>query len=210
MNRLIKASEVMTLPVVTIDGGEDVAEVKDVIYGSEQGRLLGFTLNKRGFLRGKMKAVLPASSVTAVGPAAVMIRNADDCLVSKSDAPDPVSSPDKNRNVLGNEVITEGGTKLGTVSDLIMLLGGDGEVVGYELRREESTSTWFIPRPAQLALSGAALVVPTASSATSATTSPVSALPSSGSAPSTEVGHDLLQRSHRTPRGQSRRRRGPR
>ncbi len=160
MNRLIKASEVMTLPIVTIDGGEDVAEVKDVIYGSDEGRLLGFTLNKRGFLRGKMKAVLPASSVAAIGPDAVMIQNAADCLVSKADAPDSVSSPDTNRNVLGNEVITEGGAKLGTVSDLVMLLGGAGEVVGYELQREGSKASWFIPRPAQLALSGQALVVP--------------------------------------------------
>ncbi len=160
MSRLIKASEVMTLPVVTIDGGEDVAEVKDVVYGSEQGRLLGLTLNKRGFLSGKMKAVLPASSVSAIGPAAVMIDNAEDCLVAKSEAPDAVSSPDNNRNVLGNEVITESGKKLGTVRDLVMLLGGDGEVVGYELTRDDSKSTWFIPRPAQLALSGEALLVP--------------------------------------------------
>src|SRR4051794_33169405 len=119
MSRLIKTSEVMGLPVVTIDGGEDVAEVKDVVYGSEEGRLLGFTLNKRGFLSGKMKAVLPAASVSAIGPDAVMIVNASECLSKPDEAPDAVAAPDGNRDVLGNEVITEGGTKLGTVKDLI-------------------------------------------------------------------------------------------
>lgn len=160
MSRLIRTSEVLGLPVVTIDSGEDVAEVKDVVYGSDEGRLLGFTLNKRGFLSGKMKAVLPASSVSAIGPDAVMITNAEECLVSKAEAADAVSSPDKHRNVLGNEVVTESGRRLGVVNDLVLLLGGHGEVVGYELRRDESKEAWFIPRPAQLALSGETLLVP--------------------------------------------------
>ncbi len=159
MNRMIRASEIMALPVVTIDGGEDVAEVKDVVYGSEEGRLLGLTLNKRGFMSGRMKAVLPASSVSAIGPDAVMISDVD-ALVARSDAPDEVAKPDGDRDVIGNEVITEGGTKLGTVSDLVMWLGGDGEVVGYQLARPDRDVTWFIPRPAQLALSGEALLVP--------------------------------------------------
>jgi len=160
MSRLIKTSEVLGLPVVTIDGGEDVAEVKDIVYGSEEGRLLGFTLNKRGFLSGKLRAVLPAPSVSAIGPDAVMITSASECLANPDEAPDAVAAPDGNRDVLGNDVITEGGTKLGTVSDLILFLGGDGEVVGYELRRDGSKETWFIPRPAQLAISGDALLVP--------------------------------------------------
>jgi uncharacterized protein YrrD len=36
------------LPVVTVHGGEDVAEVRDVIYDPKAGRLVGLTLNKRG------------------------------------------------------------------------------------------------------------------------------------------------------------------
>jgi uncharacterized protein YrrD len=117
-------------------------------------------LNKRGFLRGKMRAVLPASSVSAIGPDAVMIANASECLADPAEAPDAVASPDGNRNVLGNEVLTEGGTKLGVIKDLVLFLGGDGEVVGFELAREGSKEAWFIPRPAQIAISGNALIVP--------------------------------------------------
>jgi uncharacterized protein YrrD len=156
---LMRASEVVGLPVVSIDCGEDVAEVKDVVYSPDEGRLLGFTLNKRGFLRGRMKEVLTADSVAAVGHDAVMIED-DSCLVSPADAPEEVAKPAANRNVLGNTVITETGTRLGEVTDLILELGDRLDVVGYQLKGTDAKSERFIPLPAQLAVSGQALVVP--------------------------------------------------
>lgn len=125
MTMYLRTSEVIGLPVVTINGGGDVAEVRDVVYSSETGTLLGFTLNKRGFLRGRMRAVLPATSIAAIGQHAVMVENEDDAL-----------------------------------TDLVLAAGGRGEIVGYELRREDTKEPWFIPRPTQVAVSGDALLVP--------------------------------------------------
>lgn len=156
----LRTSEVIGLPVVTINGGEDVAEVRDVVYSSETGTLLGFTLNKRGFLSGRMRAVLPATSIAAIGQHAVMVENEDDALTDRADAPDAMASPAADRNVLQNAVMTEGGTRLGTVTDLVLAAGGRGEIVGYELRREDTKEPWFIPRPTQVAVSGDALLVP--------------------------------------------------
>ncbi len=48
MKVLLTAAQLSRLPVVTVQGGEDVAEVRDVIYSPEAGSLLGLTLNKRG------------------------------------------------------------------------------------------------------------------------------------------------------------------
>ena len=48
MNLLMTASQIRGLPVVTVQGGEDIAEVRDVIYSPEAGRLVGLTLNQRG------------------------------------------------------------------------------------------------------------------------------------------------------------------
>ena len=62
--------------------------------------------------------------------------------------------------VLGAEVVTDAGVRLGTVTDLIIRAGERGEVVGYAVRREGSKESWFIPRPAQLAVSGDVLLVP--------------------------------------------------
>lgn len=57
---LVRASDVMGLPVVSIASGEDVAEVRDVVYDGEAHRLVGFTVNKRGMFAGRLKAVLAA------------------------------------------------------------------------------------------------------------------------------------------------------
>jgi uncharacterized protein YrrD len=161
MTTYLKTSEIIGRPVVTVHGGEDVAEVRDVVYSSEAGTLLGFTLNKRGFLRGKMREVLAADDVAAIGADAVMIDD-DDCLSAKDEAPHDVASPPGGRNVLGDAVITDGGVRLGTVTDLVVAIGGRGQIIGYELKRDDSKEAWFVPRPQQIAVSGDALLVPEA------------------------------------------------
>ncbi len=96
---LMTASQIRGLPVVTVEGGEDVAEVRDVIYSPEEGRLVGVTLNKRGFLAGRSRDVLPADAIHAIGQDAVMVLN-DSKLVAPEDAPEDVGHPATERNVL--------------------------------------------------------------------------------------------------------------
>ena len=158
MKLLMTASQIRGLPVVTVDGGEDIAEIRDVIYNPEAGRLVGMTLNQRGFLSGRRREVLPADMIHAVGQHAVMVSD-ETQLVPPEDAPDDVAHPATERNVLGDDVLTEGGTSLGAVVDLVLLVGGKGEVVGYQIKRADG-GRGYIPLPAQLAVSGDALVVP--------------------------------------------------
>jgi len=101
---LVRARDVMGLPVVSILSGEDVAEVRDVVYDGEAHRLLGFTLNKRGRFAGRLKAVLSAGSVSAIGPDAVMVdaeSTIDDEGASDADLRDLRAA----RPVLGNRVL---------------------------------------------------------------------------------------------------------
>lgn len=157
MNLLMTASQINGLPVVTVHGGADVAEVRDVIYDPEAGRLVGLTLNKRGFLAGRRREVLPAAAIHAIGRDAVMIMD-ESSLTAPDDAPAEVS-PATERNVIGDDVLTEGGRSLGHVRDLALLVGSTGEVVGYEIEKTAG-GHGYIPLPAQLAVSGGALVVP--------------------------------------------------
>ncbi len=152
------ATQVRGLPVVTVRGGEDVAEVRDVIYSPEEGELVGLTLNPRGFLAGRRREVLPAEAIHAIGQHAVMVLD-DSALVDPVDAPEEVGQPATGRNVLGDDVLTEGGVSLGTVSDLVIVIGGVGTVVGYQIKKGTG-GPGYIPLPAQLAVSGSALVVP--------------------------------------------------
>lgn len=158
MTVLLNSAEIIGLPVVTVAGGEDVAEVRDVVYSPEEGRLVGLTLNKRGFLAGRHTSVLPMERVHAIGRDAVMVADAS-MLQRPEQASDEVGRPATERNVLGNDVLTEGGASLGTVTAIVVAAGATGEVVGYEIERDEE-ARGYVPLPAQLAVSGTALVVP--------------------------------------------------
>lgn len=158
MKLLMTASQIRGLPVVTVRGGDDVAEVRDVIYDPAVGRLVGLTLNKRGFFSGRRREVLPAESIHAIGRHAVMILD-ESSLTAPEDAPDDVGHPATERNVVGDDVLTEGGRSLGVVRDLALLVGSAGKVVGYQIDTPTG-GQGYIPLPSQLAVSGAALVVP--------------------------------------------------
>jgi uncharacterized protein YrrD len=157
---LLNGSSIRGLPVVSVAEGEDVAEVRDIIYHVEAGGLAGFTLNKRGMLAGRLKQVLPIDQVHAVGPDAVMIDDARQ-LVAPEDASEAVGSPETERNVIGNDVLTETGVSLGEVTDVVVLAGRGGHVVGYQIQLSDG-GEGYIPLPVQLAVSGAVLVVPDA------------------------------------------------
>ncbi len=159
MSRLLNATEVIGLPVVTL-GGEDVAEVRDVVYEPDQGGLIGFTLNKRGFFSGRQKQVLTMDSVRAVGRDAVVIDD-EDALTDTGDG--AVSAASSDRDVIGASVITDEGVELGTVRDVVISLGRKVQAVGYELATSgDDSRRSFVPLPEQLAVSGDALMVPSA------------------------------------------------
>jgi sporulation protein YlmC with PRC-barrel domain len=70
------------------------------------------------------------------------------------------------RNVLGNDVLTDGGRRLGEVIDVVIEVTS-GDVVGYELRGDKELQAHagqplLIPIPATLAVSGSVLMVPAA------------------------------------------------
>ncbi len=160
---LLRATEISGLPVVSIADGEALADVKDVVYDADQGSLVGFTLNKRGFLKGPMKAVLPISSVAAIGRDAVMVADTDAC----EDKGSPVAAEVKAGavgNVVGNEVLTDAGRRLGKVTDVVVA-ADSGDVLGYELEGDErlqghAAKRLFLPIPDTIAVSGTTLLVP--------------------------------------------------
>ena len=166
MTLLVRATSLIGRPVVTL-AGDDVAEVKDVVFRTSAARLLGFTLNGRGFLAKPLREALPWSGVHAVGRDAVMIRGpevfqaADDVLAG-------VSAVD--RNVIGDRVLTDEGTELGEVTDVVVALGAVAEIVGYEIAAADHLPQrggrhLYIPLPDTLAVSGETLVVPAAATA---------------------------------------------
>jgi uncharacterized protein YrrD len=157
VTELVRAGDLIGRPVVTVDGGDDIAEVKDVVYDAATRRLVGFTLNKRGWFRGSVKDLLAASQVHGIGDTAVMV--ADEAALTTPDvAPQGLSSASSGSNVVNDRVLTEEGVDLGVVSGLVLLVDDTVEVVGYELV-DDRGGRKFVPVDAQTSVSGTSLVV---------------------------------------------------
>lgn len=167
MNRLLRTSEVTKLPVVTL-AGEDVAQIKDIVFAGGGGEVGGFTLAGRGLFAGPLKQSLLWTSVLALGADAVMI--VDESALGERDAvvDHSASTGGSGSNVLGSRVLTDAGTDLGEVVDVVIEVGGGGteqcDVVGYEIEASEALGTrgtkLLIPLPDTIAASGEHLIVP--------------------------------------------------
>jgi sporulation protein YlmC with PRC-barrel domain len=167
--RLMRTSEISTRPVVTMNG-DDVAQIKDIVYSAGGGAVGGFTLAGRGLFSGPMKQSLPWTSVAALGADAVMIRDESVLVAAQVVLDASASSGGSGGNVLGSQVLTDSGIDLGTVVDVIVEVqdaaGGQCDVVGYEIEASEALGTkgtkLLIPLPDTLAASGEHLMVPAA------------------------------------------------
>lgn len=154
---LMRGADLIGKPVVDASTGDDLAEIRDVVFDTQAGEITGFTLRKRGFLGRRLKDVLAVDSVASVGTHAVMVEGADS-LSHPDDAPDEMTA-DRKADVLKDMVITESGRSLGTVRDVIVLGGPSPRVVGFEIGGG-IVGDGLIPIAAQSGVSGSALIVP--------------------------------------------------
>lgn len=142
---------------MSIDSGNDIAEIRDTVYDSRGNQLIGFTLNKRGWLRGRCKQTLPIESIAAIGRDAVMVEREQD-LIDPTDAPTPLTTSTDSISIIGIEVMTQAGEQLGTIDDLVVETGDDPRAVGFRL--SSSGGPVFVPISAQMALSDERLLLP--------------------------------------------------
>jgi uncharacterized protein YrrD len=157
---LMRAKEIVKRPVVTL-GGEAVAQIKDIVYGGMAGEVIGFTLAGRGLFAGPRKEALAWAKVHALGRDALMITDEGSLedrksVLAKADA--------QGGDVIASRVLTEDGTELGKVSDVILEVGATATVVGYAIDSTEALGkdgrTVLIPLPNTISVSGEALIVP--------------------------------------------------
>lgn len=167
MSRLVKAADIIKRPVVTM-AGDDIAQVKDVIYSAQGGEIGGFTLAGRGLFAGPLDRALAWSSVAALGDAAVMI-SGDDVLEPVQDVLDrSTSAGGRGGNAIGARLMTDDGDELGTVVDFILRVSDEplhGDVIGCEVTSSggalgEKGTHAFVPLPDVLAASGEHVMVP--------------------------------------------------
>ncbi len=165
--RLMRTSEITQRAVVSM-AGEDIAQIKDVVYAADGGSVSGFTLAGRGLFAGPLKEFLPWAGVSALGADAVMVRDESVLASAPSILELSRGSAGSAGDVLGSQVLTEEGIGLGTVHDVVVsvdVTGGEHcDVVGYEVEASEGLGTQgqmlLIPLPDTMAASGEHLIVP--------------------------------------------------
>lgn len=161
MTVLLKAADLVKRPVVTL-AGEQIAQIKDVLYSSQTGELAGFTLNGLGLFSSPLRKTLPWENVHGLGPAAVMIR--DEAALADRKALRG-ETEGAGGVVLGSTVITQSGRNLGVVTDVILSVGdAKTDAVGYEIDPTDASAPrrQFVPLPDTLSVSGEALMLPDA------------------------------------------------
>lgn len=156
---LIPGRELIGRPVVDLSRGEDVAEIRDIVFDRAGGLLTGFTLNERGPWTGRLQAVLPIDRVSSVGTGAVMIADAADLIDATGSPNDINAASDANDEVTDDLVVTESGHTLGTVRDVVILGGATPRVVAFEIDGGKEGGR-FLPMSPHGGVSASALIVP--------------------------------------------------
>ncbi len=164
MTVLLRAAEVVGRPVVTL-AGEDVAQVKDVVYAGGSGEVAGFTLNGRGLFSGPLKTALAWGQVRGLGREALVIVD-EQVLVPRDELLAAGGGGRGSGDVLGSRVLTDTGVDLGEVVDVVLESGERADVVGYEIDSSSALGRdgrrVFLPLPDTLAVSVESLIVPAA------------------------------------------------
>jgi uncharacterized protein YrrD len=155
---LLHGKDLAGMAVVDISTGDDLADVRDVVFHPERGLLAGLILMKRNFWHGRMREVLPIDGIASIGTHAVMVSDPG-ALADRSDAPSEMTRPDRHRDVLDNMVVTESGRQLGRIVDVIIVGGDAPRVVGFQVSGG-AVGDGLVPIGAKSGLSGTTLVVP--------------------------------------------------
>ena len=158
MTALMRGGDLIGLAVVDVSTGEDVAEIRDIIFEPSEGVIGGFTLGRRGFLGRRLREVLPAGMIRSVGTHAVTI-DSTAAITDPNEAPTEVANVDRKADVTANEVMTESGRTLGRVRDVIVTGGPNPRVVGFEIG-DGPAGAGFVPIDTSRAVSRSTLIVP--------------------------------------------------
>lgn len=128
---MISAGEHQGKLLISITNGEKLGEIKDMYFDSELTRVTAVLAGSEGGLFSKKDLVIARPDIQVYGVDAWLISGADTLVQPENiaDADTFVTLSD----LRGRELETEGGTKIGTVGDV--LLDAETRVLGFTLQK---------------------------------------------------------------------------
>ena len=157
---MLKGKEVIGRKIVTLDGGERVDSVHDLIFDEQGNHVLALLVDEGGWFHAAK--VIAFSSVKSIGEDAVMITSTDD-VVSAGDDPVIAAAMQSKSGLSGLNLLTTDGKDLGRISD-VFFDEVSGQVIGYEatggLFSDLSSGRTFVPAPESVTIGAEAAIVP--------------------------------------------------
>ncbi len=117
-------------PIISITDGRLLGTVKDLYLNDQLYWLTGVHIGTEGLLK-KKNYLIPRDSVIVFGIDAVLVKNAD-VVTEGKDLVESETWPRLSK-LKGRDVDTPGGTKVGTIGDII--IGEEGHITGFALAK---------------------------------------------------------------------------
>lgn len=125
---MLRSKEVIGLPVVTFDTGEEIGTVKDVIVNRIKKCVIGFLVRRPGWFR--HLSVLPFDDVMSIQNGTVSVPT-ETTLIRFNKAPDEVRLLER-KPLPGSALISTGGHELGVIVDFAFN-DHSGKLEGFDL-----------------------------------------------------------------------------
>jgi sporulation protein YlmC with PRC-barrel domain len=117
-------------PIISVADGRILGRAKDVYVNRDLSRLAGIFVGTEGVIRRK-SLLIPSEDIVLLGIDVILVKDAD--VVTTSKALPEMSDWYRLGELQGQEVRTPGGTKLGTIGDVV--LDEDGAVSAVALAK---------------------------------------------------------------------------
>ncbi|WP_420596458.1 PRC-barrel domain-containing protein [Deinococcus sp.] len=157
---MIKGKELIGRNIVTIDSGNQIDRVHDLVFDHDANQVLALLVDEGGWFRAAK--VVPFESVKNIGEDAVMVQD-ESAVVSARDDSRIAELLDTNMGLIGTKLLTTDGRDLGKIAD-VYFDEHSGKVVGYEATggvfSDLSSGRTFVPAPESISIGENAAIVP--------------------------------------------------
>jgi uncharacterized protein YrrD len=130
-----KAREIIGLPVITFNRGTKIYDVQDLIVDPERRQVLALVVSERAFFHSAR--AIPFGRISAIGSDSVIVP--DGKAVIDVDRDKVLKSLDNDQLVKGLKVLTDDGSKLGEIADMLIDTK-TGEIRGYYVSQGRALS----------------------------------------------------------------------